>query len=159
MLLPLKNPTFKYITILIIEKMVIEPFFIELSLVVIAALLISILMRILKQPLVVSYIIAGIIVGPYVFNINRSIATITTFSQLGIALLLFMVGLNLNLKVIKEIGKVALITGIGQIIFTFTIGFVIASSLGFPSIQAAYLAIAISFSSTIIQSQTIKMSH
>lgn len=130
--------------------MVIDNFFIELSLIVIVALLISIIMRILKQPLIISYIIAGIIIGPYFLNINQSIATITTFSQLGIALLLFMVGLNLNPKVIKEIGKVALITGIGQIIFTFTIGFIIVSSLGFSPIQAAYLAIAISFSSTII---------
>jgi Kef-type K+ transport system membrane component KefB/Trk K+ transport system NAD-binding subunit len=124
--------------------------FVEISLIVLIALVISIIMRALKQPLIVGYIIAGIAVSPYFFNLASSSTNIEIFAKLGVALLLFMVGLNLNPKVIKEVGKVALITGIGQIILTFTLGFLIATALGFEKVTAAYISIAIAFSSTII---------
>ncbi|NOQ38567.1 sodium:proton exchanger, partial [archaeon] len=65
--------------------------------------------------------------------------------------LLFMVGLNLNFRVIGDVGKTSLLTGIGQVIFTSLIGYsIIRFLLGFSNIIAIYLAIAISFSSTII---------
>ncbi len=73
-----------------------------------------------------------------------------TFSQLGVALLLFTVGLQLNPRVIKEVGKASLITGIGQVVFTSTIGFLIAFFLGFSVTSSIYIAIALTFSSTII---------
>ena len=75
-------------------------------------------MKLLKQPLIIGYILAGIIVSPYFLNIVQSTETIKVFSQIGIAMLLFIVGLSLSPKVIKEVGKVSLITGIGQIVFT-----------------------------------------
>ena len=122
--------------------------FILLSFILIIAVAVSAVMRLLKQPLIIGYIITGIIVSRYF--ITDSSAAIGTFAEIGVALLLFLVGLNLNPKMIKEVGKVSIITGIGQVVFTSIIGFFIARYFGFPVIDSAYIAIALTFSSTII---------
>ncbi|MFH1510992.1 MAG: cation:proton antiporter, partial [Candidatus Woesearchaeota archaeon] len=83
-----------------------EPFF-EFSLIIGITVFVAIAMRMLKQPLIISYIIAGILAGPYVFNLIESEGMITLFAHIGVALLLFIVGLNLNPKVIQDIGKVS----------------------------------------------------
>jgi len=75
---------------------------------------------------------------------------IELLAQIGIALLLFIVGLKLDLHLIRTTGSVALATGLGQITFTSIIGFVIAISLHMPFLTAAYVAVALTFSSTII---------
>jgi len=124
--------------------------FIELSIIICITVLIAGIMRLLKQPLIIGYILTGIIVSPYFLNIVQSTETIKVFSQIGIALLLFIVGLSLSPKVIREVGKVSLITGIGQIIFTSLFGFLISRLLGFSVVVSLYIAIALTFSSTII---------
>ncbi|MBU2440711.1 MAG: cation:proton antiporter [Nanoarchaeota archaeon] len=123
--------------------------FVELSIIIIAVVITGI-MRLLKQPLIIGYILTGIIVSPYLLNIVQSTDAIATFAHIGIALLLFIVGLSLNPKVIKEVGKISLITGVGQVIFTSLIGFFICRLLGFSMIVSLYIAIALTFSSTII---------
>jgi len=128
----------------------VEATFIQLSIIIILVLAVSIIMRLLKQPLIIGYIVSGIIAGPYLFDLIKSEELISPFANLGVAMLLFLVGLNLNPKVIKEIGFVSLITGIGQVLFTSIIGFLILKSLGFTTIVSAYVAIALTFSSTII---------
>jgi len=124
--------------------------FIQISIVIFIVLLVSFIMKILKQPLIIGYILSGIIIGPLLLNFLPDDKTLTIFSEMGIAFLLFIVGLHLSPKVIREVGKIALITGIGQVVFTVSIGYFIARLLGFTSIASWYLAIAISFSSTII---------
>lgn len=124
--------------------------FIEVSIIVFIAIIISAVMRLLKQPLIIGYIITGLIVSPYGLNLLKSAEEIETFAHIGIVLLLFLVGLNLNPKVIKEVGGVSLITGLGQVVFTSIIGFIIAKAFGFSTIPAIYIAIALTFSSTII---------
>ncbi|MEK6917800.1 MAG: cation:proton antiporter [Nanoarchaeota archaeon] len=124
--------------------------FTNLSLIILIAFLVSFMIRLLKQPLLIGYIITGIIAGPYFFNLIEADQTIGTFSKLGVALLLFTVGLHLNPKVIKEVGKTALITGVGQVIFTSVIGFLIAKGLGFATLTSVYISVAFTFSSTII---------
>jgi Kef-type K+ transport system membrane component KefB/voltage-gated potassium channel Kch len=124
--------------------------FIELTIVIIMAVLVSIIIRFFRQPLIIGYIITGILLGPFFLNVVRSADTISLFSQIGIAFLLFAVGLNLNPKLIKDIGKVSLITGIGQVLFTSVIGFIICRMLGLPELTSIYLAVALTFSSTII---------
>jgi len=128
----------------------IQDVFIELSIIVVIVIVIAAFMRILRQPLIIGYILTGIIVGPSFLNIMVSKDAITTFSQIGIALLLFMVGLNLDPKIIKGVGKVSLITGVGQVIFTSLIGYFICYLLGFSKLTSLYIAIALTFSSTII---------
>lgn len=124
--------------------------FTQISLVILVVLGVSLLMRILKQPLIIGYIISGMIVGPFIFNALQSTDTINIFSELGIAFLLFIVGLHLSPKVVKEVGKISLITGIGQIVFTFILGYIISLLLGYGSLTSMYISIAITFSSTII---------
>ncbi len=124
--------------------------FIELSAILILAVLISGIMYFFRQPLIIGYILTGIIAGPVVLNVVQSADTLTTFAQIGIAFLLFMVGLNLNPRIIRDVGKTSLVTGICQVLFTSLIGFVIGKLLGFSNIISIYVAIAVSFSSTII---------
>lgn len=107
-------------------------------------------MRILRQPLIVGYILAGIFIGPYFLNIYHSKENIELFSKFGIAILLFIMGLNLSPRIIKEVGKVSLITGVGEVIFSSLISFIISSILGFSFTTALFIALALSFSSTII---------
>lgn len=124
--------------------------FTEISIILLITTAISFLMKILKQPLVVGYILSGIVIGPYFLDILRSTEQVELFSKIGITVLLFIVGLGLNPFVIKEVGKVSLITGLGQVIFTSLIGFFIIKTFGYDNITAIYIAIALTFSSTII---------
>ncbi len=124
--------------------------FIQFGILILIVLVVSIVMRLLKQPLIIGYILAGILVGPFVFDLIHEGETLTVFSEMGISFLLFIVGLHLSPKVIKEVGKISLITGIGQIVFTSLIGYLIGIALGFSSITSIYIAVALTFSSTII---------
>ena len=127
-----------------------ENIFLQISILLLIVLGISFLMRILKQPLIIGYILSGIIIGPFLFDLLPHKETLEIFSQFGIAFLLFIVGISLNPKAIKEVGKISLITGIGQVIFTSLIGYFIGIFLGFSSVTSIYIAIALTFSSTII---------
>src|SRR3989338_2545747 len=126
----------------------IENIFIELSLIITLAVVISAIMRLFKQPLIIGYIITGVIASPYFLNLVKSKDEISTFAQLGVALLLFVVGLNLDIRTIRKIGKVSLITGIGQVLFTSIIGYFILKLLGFANTPSIYISIALTFSST-----------
>jgi Kef-type K+ transport system membrane component KefB len=124
--------------------------FIELAVIVVIATVVSLVMRALRQPLVVGYILTGIIVGPYVLNMVQSTEYIELFSKIGIATLLFIVGLNLNPSVIREVGKVSFLTGIAQVVITTLIGYFIIFWLGYDHITSLYVSVALTFSSTII---------
>ena len=124
--------------------------FLELSIVIIIVLLVSLVMRILKQPLIIGYILAGVLVGPLVFNVVHASDTLDVFAHFGIALLLFIIGLGLNPKIIKEVGKTATLTGVAQIFFTTALGWLIVRGLGYDPLISLYIAIALAFSSTII---------
>jgi Kef-type K+ transport system membrane component KefB len=124
--------------------------FIELSLVIFVATALSFVMKILRQPLLVGYILSGIILGPSVLGVLVSEEPLKLFSKIGIVILLFIVGINLSPKIIKEVGKVSLLTGIGQVLFTSIIGFFISLFLGLGTIASLFVAVALTFSSTII---------
>jgi Kef-type K+ transport system membrane component KefB len=124
--------------------------FTEISIIIAITFVISGILHLLKQPLVIGYIFSGIIVGPSLLNLVTSPETMGIFAHIGIALLLFTVGLSLNPRMIKDVGKVSIITGLGQVIFTSGIGFLIATALGFSTIVSLYIAVALTFSSTII---------
>ncbi len=104
----------------------------------------------LRQPLIVSFIAVGIIAGPSVLDIARSDEHIDLLAELGIALLLFLVGLKLDLGLVRTLGPVALVTGLGQVAFTTAFGFLIGLALGLDVTTSIYVAIALTFSSTII---------
>lgn len=125
-------------------------FFVELSIVLFIALLISFIMTKIKQPLLIGYIFTGIIAGPLFLNILSSTQGYETYSHIGVALLLFIVGLHLNLKLIKEIGFVSLLIGFAQIVLTTLFGFLISYIFGFDFFSSFLIGVALSFSSTII---------
>lgn len=124
--------------------------FFEISLVLALATVVAIVMQKLRLPLLLGHIITGILAGPTVLGIIQGHETVEVFSRLGITALLFIVGLSLNPSVIREVGKVALSIGLGQIVFTTVFGFLIGILLGYAWITALFIAIALTFSSTII---------
>jgi Kef-type K+ transport system membrane component KefB len=108
------------------------------------------LATLLRQPLIVAYIIVGVMVGPAVFGLVTATDQVELLAKVGIAILLFLVGLKLDLHLIRSMGKIALLTGLGQVIFTSVVGFGIILLLGFDVTAAIYIAVALTFSSTII---------
>lgn len=124
--------------------------FVEISLIIVLAAVVAGFMHLLKQPLIIGYILTGLLVGPKVLDLIHTSDVIQIFSEIGIALLLFIVGLGLRPENIRKLGKVAVISGVGQVIFTSLVGFAIVRFLGFDVVAALYVAIALTFSSTII---------
>lgn len=129
--------------------------FLEISGIIGIATIVALVMQYLKQPLILGHILTGIIVGPAVLNILRSGETIEVFSHLGITSLLFIVGLGLSPRIMREVGRIALIAGIGQVVFTTIFGILIGYAFGFGWITSTYLAVAFTFSSTIIVSKIL----
>ena len=117
------------------------------ALFVVAAVCASIA-KMLKQPLLVGYIFAGFLLS--YLGLVHELETFSGLGQIGVALLLFLVGLDMDLQDLPSVGKVALFTGLSQIVFTTTTGFLISTLFGYSLISSLYIGIAISFSSTII---------
>jgi len=104
----------------------------------------------LRQPLIVAFIAVGILVGPSVLGWVSANDQVDLLAKFGITLLLFVVGLKLDLHIIRAMGPVALATGLGQVIFTSVVGYLIGSAFGMTPVTALYVAVALTFSSTII---------
>ncbi len=104
----------------------------------------------LRQPLIVSFIAVGILVGPSVLGWVSANDQVDLLARLGITLLLFVVGLRLDLHIIRTMGPVALATGLGQVAFTSVFGYLIGLAFGMSHLAAVYVAVALTFSSTII---------
>jgi Kef-type K+ transport system membrane component KefB len=129
----------------------IDNIFLQVSVLMAIAVAVAFIVRLLGQPLIIAYIVAGITAGPMFFNmLHQDQRVYDAFAQFGVALLLFIIGLNLNFKHLKSIGKNSFITGVGQIIFTAVIGFAILTAMKMEVLTAVYLSVAITFSSTII---------
>jgi len=118
-------------------------------LLLICALIGAVFVR-LRQPVLVAYIVVGIAVGPAFLGLVTAHDQIDLLAQVGVAVLLFAVGLKLDLRHIRNIGPVALATGLGQLAFTIVIGLAIILALGKGFMEALYVAVALTFSSTII---------
>lgn len=124
--------------------------FSELSVLLLICALAGALFVRLRQPVLIAYIVVGIAVGPAVFGLVSAHDQIDLLAQVGVAVLLFAVGLKLDLHHIRHIGPVALATGLGQLAFTIVIGFGLVLALGKGLMEALYVAVALTFSSTII---------
>lgn len=125
-------------------------FFLDLTLLIVAASVFSIIFRLFKQPPVLAYILTGVI-GAYLMLVNNTNKEdLRSLSEIGITLLLFVLGIEMKLDNLKSVGKVALFTGIGQIVFTTFFGFFICLALGFDNLTSIFVAFAITFSSTIV---------
>jgi Kef-type K+ transport system membrane component KefB len=127
-----------------------ESVFSQISAVLALAVIIGTLAQWLRQPLIVAFIAVGILVGPSAMGLVVESSEIELFAKLGIALLLFVVGLKLDLHIIKTVGPVALASGLGQVAVTSLLGYALARMLGLEPVTALYVAVALTFSSTII---------
>jgi len=129
----------------------LEQIFIQLAIILLVAFVVSYIANLFKQPIIIGYIIAGILISPFIIRLGVSTDLINILSKFGIAFLLFIVGLHLNPKAIKEIGVSSLVIGLFQIILTFAFSFLVSFKLlGFGIIASIYIGIALSFSSTIL---------
>ncbi len=122
----------------------------DIGLIIIVAALFAGLVKLFRQPLILGYVVGGIIIGPAVLGLVQNKDLISTLSELGIAFLLFIIGLELDLKKLKEVGKSAIFVGFLQVLFTTIAGFTVAYLLGFGIIESAIIGLIISFSSTMI---------
>ena len=122
----------------------------ELSLVIGVGVLISLGLRLIRQPLTIAYILTGVLVGPAVLNLIHSKDVIEVFANFGIALLLLIVGLGLNPRIIKEVGKIAGVIAVTKVFLATLIGFGLARLFGYDTTTSLYIGVSLSFSSTII---------
>ncbi len=124
--------------------------FAELSLVIVIATGVSLLMKFLRQPLILGYILAGLLVGPTFLGLIHSTETFEAFSKLGIALLLFIIGLGMNIKELRKLGRVVALITISSLLTVGTLGFTVSSLMGFTQTESLVIGLALFFSSTII---------
>jgi Kef-type K+ transport system membrane component KefB len=122
----------------------------EVAWLLLAASVIALIGSALRQPVVVSFIAVGIAAGALVNSSPATESQIEFLAELGITSLLFLVGLKLDWRLIRALGPVAAATGLGQVVFTSIIGFLIGLALGLDAATSLYVAVALTFSSTII---------
>lgn len=122
----------------------------ELGAVIGIAAVIALIARAVKQPPIIAYLLTGVIVGPLFLNVLSSTELIETFAHLGVAFLLFIVGLSLDFKVLKEVGGVSVVAGAGAMAVVSGVSFFIAKALGFDFTSSLYLAAGLAFSSTVV---------
>lgn len=104
----------------------------------------------LRQPLIVAFLVVGVVVGPVGTGWVSADGTIELLADFGIALLLFLVGLRLDVHMIRSTGPVAVVTGLTQVALTAAVAYLIAMAFGMHGLTALYIAMALTFSSTII---------
>jgi len=104
----------------------------------------------LKQPPIIGFIAVGILIGPSALNLIRSVDQVHVLAEMGLALLLFIVGLKLDIGMMRSMGAVSLAIGLGQVILTTIGGFLLSYTLGMNVVTSLYVAVALTFSSTII---------
>jgi Kef-type K+ transport system membrane component KefB len=124
--------------------------FAELGIIIAIATGMAVMMRILRQPLIIGHILSGLIVGPFVLGIVESSEVLALMSEFGVAILLFTVGLHLSPSIIHQFGRISLITGIGQVVITSIAGLALCLYLGYNGVESFYIGVALAFSSTII---------
>jgi Kef-type K+ transport system membrane component KefB len=121
----------------------------DLGLIILAAALFSVIARPARIPSIVAYILAGLALGPVTGILSVSDA-VHLASEIGIALLLFLVGLELSLDKVKDVGRLAFSAGGQQMAITAVVVFLVSVVLGFSKADAFFLAVALSFSSTVV---------
>ena len=123
--------------------------FLQLSFIIVVGAAVSILMRLLRQPLMLGYILTGLLVGPAAFNLIH-LNTFNSFASIGIALLLFIIGLGMNVSVIKKLGGTILTATSVELLSVGVVGFLVSTALGFNHLESLIIGLCLFFSSTII---------
>ncbi len=123
--------------------------FLDIGAIIIIATVFAFIANRLKQPLIPAYIVTGLVLGPF-FSLITNKDIIILLSEIGIAFLLFIVGLEMDFKKLKDVSLVSGLGGFIRSLSMFTLGFIAALVLGFITREAVYIGIIIAFSSTMI---------
>ena len=121
----------------------------SLGIIAVSAAVLVAIGRAVRMPAIVVYLLCGILLGP-VLGLVEMKEGLALVSETGIALLLFLVGLELSIAKVKDVGKVALVAGFAQVGLTALLGFGLSAALGFGLMEATFLAMAMTFSSTVV---------
>lgn len=124
--------------------------FTELSLVVVIGSIIAYLMHYFRQPLIIGHILTGVIVGPTLLNIIHDESAFGVFGSIGVALLLFIIGLELNIRIFSKLGNVVAATTAVQVTAITLVGMFVSKLLGFAGMEAFIIGLSLALSSTII---------
>lgn len=128
----------------------------DIVIIVVAALIGAVIAHKLRQPLIIGYILAGVMVGPYTGGVTVSeIHNIELLAEIGVALLLFALGLEFSFKKLLSVRYIALVGTPIQILLTMVYGFAIGHWLGWGWITAVWLGALISLSSTMVILKTL----
>jgi monovalent cation:H+ antiporter-2, CPA2 family len=134
--------------------MVIEigPILQDFTIIMIAASIMAMVSYKLKQPMVIGYIIAGMIIGPFTppFSLISNFDVLNLFAEIGVILLLFVVGMEFPIEKLRKIGKKALVIAFSEGLGTFAIGFLVCQAVNYSLGDSLFLALAISVTSTVI---------
>ena len=127
-----------------------ENLLLEIGIIIGVAAVISLLSRLIKQPQIIAYLITGVIVGPLALNVINSTTELQSMASIGMALLLFIIGMSLDFRILKHLGGTSIVGGIATVSIVSSAVFFIAQGLGFAAVPAIYLALAFSFSSAVV---------
>jgi len=134
--------------------MVVEigPVLQDFTIIMVVASIMAMISYKFRQPMVIGYIIAGMIIGPYTppFSLIRNFDVLNLFAEIGVILLLFVVGMEFPIEKLKKIGKKALVIAFSEGLGTFTIGYFVCQGLNYSLADSLFLALAISVTSTVI---------
>jgi CPA2 family monovalent cation:H+ antiporter-2 len=134
--------------------MVVEigPVLQDFTIIMIVASIMAMISYKLKQPMVIGYIIAGMLIGPFTppFSLIRNFDVLNLFAELGVILLLFVVGMEFPIEKLRKIGKRAFVIAMCEALGTFTIGYLVCQALNYSLSDSLFLALAISVTSTVI---------
>ena len=123
---------------------------VDLVIVLAAALVGGLLARVLKLPLVLGYIVGGIVVGPYALGWVGDVGQVETLATIGVVLLMFALGMQFSLKELRRLGRVAIVGGLVQILLTVALGMLVGTVLHRPLVEAVLLGFVFALSSTMV---------
>lgn len=134
----------------LVTFLTMDSVFSGLSIIIAVGTLVALIMRSIGQPLLIGHIITGIIVGPVALNILHNPNSLQVFGDIGIALLLFIIGLGMNPKVVNEVGKASFITGLSEVGFVTVFGWLVLQAFGLSSREAIFVGFGLGINSTIV---------
>jgi len=131
---------------------VIGPILQDFTIIMVVASIMAMISYKLRQPMVIGYIIAGMIIGPFTppFSLISNFDVLNLFAEIGVILLLFVVGMEFPIEKLRKIGKKALVIAFGEALGTFTVGYFVCQGLNYSLADSLFLALAISVTSTVI---------
>ena len=130
----------------------------DLAIVVLVALAMAVVFRAIRQPLLIGYILAGVIIGPFTppFSLVHYPDILDALADIGIVFLLFAVGLEYPLARLRAVGRKALVIALSESLATFLAGFLVGQAFGFALYDSLFIGLAISVTSTVILSSALE---